>query len=446
MKHQSILRVLMFAAPAATALAAAAAATTAQPAHIVIYAFDQRDDLIIRVEDKNGDGSTTGPGEVTLFFDSTVPDTGVFNAQGMLALDVDKLLATDNFDPEKVVLLQDLNGDGSAFGPGESLVWFDGRIPGDLTIDNPVDIKFGPGGAIYLFDNNTLSDTTPEAIYRLEDINGDGVVDIDTPGEVTKFFELSPIGSSFGATCFSLEFDAAGFCYAYDISDPEERIHRITPDGSSSSVFLTSQTLFNLTNTLFFSGARKMAHNPHTDEIIITASEWPGSRQRFIALRDQSGSGTINSPSEIRTLWRSEFNADGVIGFPRDFVYIPEDGSIIFVDSGRNQIVRLFDIDGNGDYLGPGETTVLYNADDAAMAGQVAATLMLSVAAAVVTTPPCPADLSGDGSVGSADLAILLGCWGKVSGACAGADLTGDTLVGSADLAFLLGNWGPCPD
>jgi len=59
---------------------------------------------------------------------------------------------------------------------------------------------------------------------------------------------------------------------------------------------------------------------------------------------------------------------------------------------------------------------------------------------------PCPWDLSGDGAVGSADLAIMLGCWGSVSPGdpCAVADLTDSGNIGSADLAVLLGNWGLC--
>lgn len=47
-------------------------------------------------------------------------------------------------------------------------------------------------------------------------------------------------------------------------------------------------------------------------------------------------------------------------------------------------------------------------------------------------------DLDGDGAVGSADLAILLGQWG-LSGS---ADLDADGVVGPADLSVLLGNWG----
>lgn len=54
----------------------------------------------------------------------------------------------------------------------------------------------------------------------------------------------------------------------------------------------------------------------------------------------------------------------------------------------------------------------------------------------------CPADLDGSGTVGPADLAVLLGNWGACP-ACA-ADLSGDGAVDPADLAILLGNWGPC--
>lgn len=51
-----------------------------------------------------------------------------------------------------------------------------------------------------------------------------------------------------------------------------------------------------------------------------------------------------------------------------------------------------------------------------------------------------PADLDGDGTVGPADLATLLGSWGSCEG-CP-ADLDGDGDVGAADLAILLGSWG----
>jgi len=57
--------------------------------------------------------------------------------------------------------------------------------------------------------------------------------------------------------------------------------------------------------------------------------------------------------------------------------------------------------------------------------------------------PPCPADLTGDGLVNGADLALVIGTWGP----CAGcpSDLTGDGVVNGADLALVIGTWGACP-
>jgi len=52
----------------------------------------------------------------------------------------------------------------------------------------------------------------------------------------------------------------------------------------------------------------------------------------------------------------------------------------------------------------------------------------------------CPADIDGDGVVGSSDLAALLNAWGSPKG-----DLDGDGVVGSSDLAALLNAWGGCP-
>ncbi|MCA9292092.1 MAG: hypothetical protein KDA25_13250 [Phycisphaerales bacterium] len=61
----------------------------------------------------------------------------------------------------------------------------------------------------------------------------------------------------------------------------------------------------------------------------------------------------------------------------------------------------------------------------------------------VTIIPDCPADLTGDDTIGPADLAVLLGAWGPNRGHA--ADFDGDGTVGPADLAILLGAWGDCP-
>ncbi len=53
---------------------------------------------------------------------------------------------------------------------------------------------------------------------------------------------------------------------------------------------------------------------------------------------------------------------------------------------------------------------------------------------------PCPADVSGDGTVNGLDLGIMLGEWGG-SGS---ADVNDDGIVNGNDLGIILGAWGAC--
>ncbi len=58
--------------------------------------------------------------------------------------------------------------------------------------------------------------------------------------------------------------------------------------------------------------------------------------------------------------------------------------------------------------------------------------------------PPAPSeyDLDLDGSVGGADIGVLLGAWGQPCGAGCRADINRDGVVDGFDLGLLLGNWG----
>ncbi len=55
---------------------------------------------------------------------------------------------------------------------------------------------------------------------------------------------------------------------------------------------------------------------------------------------------------------------------------------------------------------------------------------------------PCPADLDGNGSVGTSDLLALFAAWGTNPGGP--PDFDGDGTVGTSDLLILFSQWGPC--
>ncbi len=56
----------------------------------------------------------------------------------------------------------------------------------------------------------------------------------------------------------------------------------------------------------------------------------------------------------------------------------------------------------------------------------------------------CPHDLSGDGTVNGADVALCLASWGPATGSGYYADFNGDSVVDGYDITALLANWGPC--
>lgn len=371
--------------PTALILLAASGATA--QTRLVVFVHDQSFDTILRMQDLNGDGDAHDPGEVTRFYDDTPePLIGIENAQGLVALDPWTLMATDNFAPDNVVMLFDLNRNGDAFGPNEAIVWFDGTVPSGLTLTNPAELRLRSDGSFFLLDNNTLDTTRPEAIYLLDDANGNLNID---PGEITLFHELSPVGIS-AATTFDVVEDSNGFVYTLDITDPSqiESIDRIDPNTGIRSEWLSSQTLFNLTGFVMGSSF-ELEIIPGRNEIIFGATTLNFS-QAILAARDVSGNGTINMPSEVRVLWTEAGHADGFdTGSPRDF-FRTRDGRLLWTDGLRDRVMLLQDLDGNGNYQGPGETTVFFDAATAAANGLPTLSLPLSVTAAEI----CVADLA----------------------------------------------------
>jgi 3-phytase/alkaline phosphatase D len=87
-----------------------------------------------------------------------------------------------------------------------------------------------------------------------------------------------------------------------------------------------------------------------------------------------------------------------------------------------------------------------YTPQEAAADPQAIIARPITVRQKIVVTPRaggCAEDLTDDGTVNGADLALVLGLWGACSGSCA-ADLNGDGAVDGNDLAALLARWGDC--
>ncbi len=416
----------------------------AGPSDVVIFAFTQGTNTVLRIQDLNGDGDTLDPGEVTRFMDTTFGGVlGISNAQGLYALGPNEVLATDNFPPDNILRLRDDNTDGDAYDPGESSVFWNGDTFGGLTLTNPTCLMRAHDGSYYTVDNNQLDTTRPEAIYRLRDLNNNGTV--NDPGEVELWKELAPIGSTTESSVFDVEVDAAGNAYVFDISSPA-RIDRIDEATRTRANWLTAGQLVTLRN-LTLDISYKLTRNPATDEIIAPAFNI-NSRLFFVALKDLNGSNTIDQSGEIRIIWSELANADGRMGMgaPRDIFWGP-DGSLLFVESVQRRVWRLVDLNSDGDFNDLGETTIAYDSNAAVAAGLPAGAQLLSVSMALVPPPaPCLGDANGDNQIDAADLSVLLANFGQPAAGPAFGDFNGDGQCDGADLSVLLAQFGStCP-
>lgn len=413
------------------------AADAAARKRLVVFAFDQTIDAVIRIEDLNGDGDTLDAREVTRFIDDTIaPSLGVENAQGLVAISRWEVFATDNFAPDNIVHLIDMNDNGNAFDPGESVVFHDGSLPDGFTLTNPASLTRTSDGTFFVIDNNTLDATNPEAAYKLVDRNADG--DVNDPNEVVLWWEFSPAGVS-NTAVLELEAGPDDALYAFDISTAHTEIIRVEPDGSAAAIFTTAANLFSLSNLSLAQTMAEMSLDRQRGRLLVGA--FAGSDIVICSLRDRNGNNVIDAANEIRTVW-SEAASGFNTGSPRDIFWLP-DNRVVWVDALSDRLWLLIDENDDGDYLDAGETSYIYDAAEASAAGQPSAPLMLSVTGVLL----CVADLDEDGSITLGDLAILLANFGRTSGAkWWDGDLNGDRAVDLADLSRMLANYGESCD
>src|SRR5690606_37526933 len=93
---------------------------------------------------------------------------------------------------DQVHAARDLDGNGVIDGatPGEVELFFDGSGV-EVTLSVPSHLTVDPEGRIYLLDGGSL-----DAVFRLEDKNGDG--DANDPGEATVAYDSSGDGPKAG--------------------------------------------------------------------------------------------------------------------------------------------------------------------------------------------------------------------------------------------------------
>lgn len=336
--------------PTSALLAAAASAQGAPD----LFVCDTEGDKVWALSDVDGDGDYDGPAEATAFYDDQVgPFTLSVNA-GLWRAQDGSLYVSDSTE-DVVLRLVDIDGNGDAHGPNEATIWFDGHAGANAS---GVVMVSGRGmwrdedGVLFVASANTGAGGN-DAILRLEDVNGDG--DANDLGEAREYFVVAP-GAAVGASIPSAVVRGADGALYY------------AENGTGSSPLKGAYRLEDLDQSGVIDQPNEVSAFFIAPALGATAFHWE------IAVDDDGAIYLNDTGNEV--IWKLvDTNSNGVIdpgeesqywgpGVPSNVwdIDIARDGSLYLVeDQTPDRLLRLVDVDGNGQIDPQTETFVLYD-------------------------------------------------------------------------------------
>jgi hypothetical protein len=360
--------------------------------------------------DLNGNGDAEDPGETTLYLDAGNASNFPLAASQVLSigmLECEVLIGET--DTDTIYVLIDLNADGDVNGTGEVRVGFAGGInPAGFPLQTPSGVVEA-NGFVWAVTAGTSTTPAADAIYRLTDNNDNG--DAMDPGEAVLWCDLGLLVP--GSSPFNISFlgDAA---FVPDLrGGASDVILRARDADGSGSVDAGELTVFyDSASGLGPTGGFAVATRGNS--VLIADGSPAVSPQRVYALTDVGGNGTIDSAGEVRELWNETLVPAGfTLGTIFDIAPGPG-GSLAVASSGADtadNVLLLRDLDGNGDYLGAGETTVYVSGHGAGVFPDTIRALRFVRPPGLPEcqdSPPCDPDANQDGNVDQDDVAYLI--------------------------------------
>jgi len=396
---------------------------------------DQDLDSIFLTRDMNGDGDADDDGEALVYYHD--PNYATNNLSTIFQSDSGCIFYAD-VETKGVYRLCDLNGDCDAQDPGEFNLWFGLGNAGEFPVTVPNGV-WETGGAVYVMNAGSTS-TPADAIYRTVDLNADG--DAQDTGEATLWMDVQNLVANSAA--FELVFIGEVAYWADSLGGSPDAVMR-AEDVSGNGVIEPGE--FNVFIDEAGGYGVGIFSALATDGVSLYVIDSTGTPQVLFQLTDLNDSGTIDSSSEVVSVWDETHLPAGYELSGTFAIAIGPGGDFVITSNGSNDpgttdnVFRLSDLNGDGDYFDDGETIVWVSGH-----GPDA---FVDRARAVAFILARPGDMDGDGDVDLADLSALLATYGLCDGDAgynAAADFDNDDCITLADLATLLARYGStCP-
>lgn len=391
---------------------------------------DQDLDAIYWSRDRNGDGDANDADETVLYYQSATTNVNtIFQSDSRHAYFGD-------VEADQVVRLRDLNFDCDAGDAGEAGVWFSNANAGGLAVTSPQGIWEAADGAVYIVNAGTLA-IPIDAIYRTVDLNSDG--DAEDAGEATLWFDTTSL--LVGSTAFEMVFIDDTCYFADSLGGAPDAIYRARDDNGSGTIETGEFNIFIDETSPYGVGIFSALA---TDNKSLYAIELASGGQTLFRLTDVDNSGTINDPGEVQAVWSEAQVPPGYTLESAFTISVGPGGEMMVGSSGAeigDNVFRLLDLNGDGDFMDAGETIVWLSGNGAGAPAERVRALCYAL--------PEPGDTNGDADADQADLGTLLAAYGTSAGqpgfdpTC---DFDFDGTVGQPDLGILLAAYGyACP-
>ena len=338
-------------------LGAAGASAQPSPSMGGIFVGDQGLDQIYLSKDLNRDGDAADPGELSIYFDGTNA-SGFDNPTGNVFTIFQSQSGFQYFgdgNTDAVYRLIDSNRNGNALDAGEASLWFSAaENASGFILNTPNGLAEDSSGAIYVVQAGAGSTINEDFVYRTLDLNGDG--DANDLDEASIWLDLNLLEPS--SSPFEIAFlnDVA---FIADTVGGNPKVYR-AEDKNNDNVIdpLTEVNIFIDESNPF--GIGVFYFGLDTDNSSVFGLDLISDS--IFRLTDIDNSGMIDQASEALEVWNPsviptgfEFGANFAIATgPGGELSITSNGS----DPNEDNIFRLIDLNGDGDYLDEDETII----------------------------------------------------------------------------------------